>query len=121
MHVDRWIDKAGDNVREHGLERPGQLTLLMGEELGELALGVINVCEEPEGALTPTQNEAFELISDLAILGERIQRFCEESIDDSDSIEVAGIPNKTRHLRDELDDLGALCVQMDRSLDEYEG
>lgn len=116
--VDQWVEKAEENVDEHGLESPGQLTLLMAEELGEIADALVKASSDTDR--NPEEREAMSKLRRVSLVGSGIQAFCERTMDGDYNPEFLGEIEDPEEVRQELEDLAALCVQMSDALSECE-
>lgn len=119
MVDNEWREKAEQNVDEHGLERPAQLVLLMAEELGELASEVAESSERTEFGMTQRHEQAERELRRIIDTGGCAKRFCDDVMDGDRNPQILGDVTDEEAIRDELDDLAALCVQMGQSIETY--
>ena len=121
--LERWEEKAAHDKGVWGSQSPEALTLAIIEETAEIC----EVILEESGA--PEDNRAGELQVLLAYirdLGIRVEEFLTEHFQDEFGQPVPQYkrPSLNLHLdephalRDELDDLASLCIQLDTAIED---
>jgi NTP pyrophosphatase (non-canonical NTP hydrolase) len=123
--LDRWTDRADANAERWGEQAIVTLILAMAEELGELA----EVARASIGPVDDYDDEvhadALARLRDVMGAGRACQAFLEAEFEDRSGrpLKPARRPDLTTGVdlpdaRRELDDLGALCIQLGRRLRE---
>jgi NTP pyrophosphatase (non-canonical NTP hydrolase) len=122
---DRWTDRADANVERWGEQAIVTLILAMAEELGELAEVARASIGPTAGYNNEVHADALARLRDVIAAGRACQAFLEAEFEDRSGrpLKPARRPDLTAgadapDARRELDDLGALCIQLGRRLQE---
>ena len=131
---EQWTQKAGENVEKWGQQSPAEYALALAEELAEVCEVILATAdpgdgESPVGDYDETPHRGRELLVEQQHLGFEIRDYLEGAFEDDEGvpIPVDERPAITGDLRDpdaareEIDDLGALAIQMCWALGEEGG
>lgn len=113
-----WEAKARENVQKWGLQDVGQLTLAIAEEnaeVGEEVLSNATVDDEIAPLLETAVRDGLSLRDDIEAVFEG-----DDGTPVDDRPEVTLDSNDIEELQEEIDDLGALVIQLQAALDTVE-
>lgn len=127
----RWSEKADENIDKWGEQPPAELALALAEELAEVC-DILLAHSDPGDGIPPVgeydsrPGRGRSLLAEQRDLGYTIRDYLETYYEDEngDPVRDELRPKITGELREpervsgEIDDLGALAVQLDRSVSE---